>query len=152
MAIDRSAPDAVSGMTNKEVDAKIASAKTEGHAAGVAEGKSQAETAAKATTEAAVTTAKADATKAANERVKAIMALDETKGREASALQLALTTDLSVDAIKPVLAGLPKATAGDGTRSSDSPLGIALNGDKKAPGASDILSPDEVAAKVNGKK
>lgn len=150
MAIDRNAPEAVSGLTNKEVDAKVAAAKAEGHAAGVTEGKAQADTAAAAATETAVAAAKVDATKAERERLKAVTSLDEAKGRETSALSLALTTDMSVDQIKAVLAGLPKASAGEGGRSSDSPIGLALSGHgDKRPGADAILSPDEVAASVN---
>lgn len=149
MAIDKSAPDAVSGLTNKEVDAKVAAAKTEGHAAGVTEGAAKAEAAAVVTTEASVTTAKTEAVKSERSRIQSITTLPEAAGREGSALSLALTTDMSADQIKPILAGLPKAAAGEGTRSSDSPLGIALGGNDKKPDASGALSPDEVAASVN---
>jgi len=147
MAIDRTAPDAVSGLTNKEIDAKVASAKTEGHAAGVTEGKTQAETAGAAATEAAVATAKTDAVKGERERIKSITALPEATGRETSALSLALTTDMSAEQIKPILAGLPKADATAGGRG---PLGISTLGGKDKPiEAAAALTPDEVAASVN---
>lgn len=152
MAVDRSAPDAVSGMTNKEIDAKIVAAKAEGHAAGLIEGKAHADTSAKATTEAAVSAAKVEATKAASDRVKSVMALDETKGRESAALSLALTTDLSAEALKPTLAALPKASAAEGARSQDNPLGITLgNANDKKTNASDAYTPEEVAARINKK-
>lgn len=147
---DKTAPDALSGFTNKEVEAKVATAKSEGHAAGKSEGKAEAEAAAKTQLDAAVVTAKADATKAESERIKAITGLEEAKGRESAALNLALGTKISAEEAKPVLAGLPKAVTGE--RAGNAPLGIALGtGDKKPEQGGDVYSPDEVAANLNKK-
>lgn len=151
MAVDRTAPDAVSGMTNAEVTAKVASAKTEGHAEGVKEGKAAAETAGAATTEAAVATAKTDAVKGERSRIQSITSLPEAAGRETSALSLALTTDMSAEQIKPILAGLPKADAQNS--SGRGPMGLSTIDDpKKTLGNADAYSADELAAKINGKK
>lgn len=70
-------------------------------------------------------------------RIQAIMALDEAKGRETSALHLAMTTDMPADAMKAVLAGLPAASTDDqeeaepqqpqqpqGHRAKDAPGGL----------------------------
>lgn len=148
MAIDRKAPDAVSGMTNKEIDATVTSAKTEGHAAGVIEGKTQAETTAAATTEAAVATAKTAAVKGERSRIQSITTLPEAAGREGSALSLALTTDMSVDQIKPILAGLPKGVV-QGARASESPIGLAI--DDKKPDAAAGSSWDKALASAGAK-
>lgn len=75
----------------------------------------------KAEHEAALASARAEAEAAGRkagmiaerERIKAILALDEAKGREAAAQHLALSTDLTADVAKGVLAGLPVAPAAD---------------------------------------
>ncbi|WP_276200582.1 S49 family peptidase [Chelatococcus sp. XZ-Ab1] len=75
---------------------------------------------------------------AERDRIKAIMALDEAKGREASAQHIALTTDLSAEVAKGILAGLPAASAAEpktdapkapeaaaaGPRAKDAPGGL----------------------------
>jgi hypothetical protein len=84
------------------------------------------------------------------ERIRAIMGLVEAKGREAAALQLALTTALSAAEIAPILATIPK-TSGVPTegRSCHSPIGLALETPGGRPAASAAMTPDEVAAAVN---
>ncbi|ACL57430.1 S49 family peptidase [Methylobacterium nodulans] len=87
MSDDKTVPGATaSGFTQADLD----KARTEGHAAGLAEG-----TRAGATAE--------------RERISAILGCDEAKGREASARHLALTTDMTPDAAKGALAGLTKS-------------------------------------------
>lgn len=56
---------------------------------------------------AAVSAARAEGATAERERIRAVLALPEANGRQASALHMALTTDMAADAIKPVLTGLP---------------------------------------------
>jgi len=95
-----------------EHDAAVAAARTEGHAAGE----------------------KAGAT-AERTRIQAILNLPEAKGREASAMHLAFTTDLSAETAKGVLSGLAVAPEADkepkqddqqpqGQRASDAPNGL----------------------------
>lgn len=95
-------------------DAAVAAARTEGQAAGE----------------------KAGAT-AERARIQAILNLPEAKGREASAMHLAFTTDLSADTAKGVLSGLvaskpePEGDADEdnqpqGQRSQDAPGGLVL--------------------------
>lgn len=68
-------------------------------------------------------------------RVAAILALDEAKGREASAQHLALNTDTTADAARGILSGLPRGAAWGATnqtsalpegflRSADAPAGL----------------------------
>lgn len=59
--------------------------------------------------ETATKTASAEATKAERARISGIQGCEEAKGREALASHLALSTDLSVDAAKGILAATPKA-------------------------------------------
>lgn len=65
-------------------------------------------------------------------RIGAILALDDAKGRETTALHLALTTDLSAAAMPAVLAGIPAQAeapaaapaAPQGLRAKDAPNGL----------------------------
>lgn len=69
-------------------------------------------------------------------RIQAILSLPEAKGREASAMHLAFTTDLSADVVKGALAGLSASTTEQapeseqkqpqptGQRSSEAPSGL----------------------------
>lgn len=97
-------------------------------------------------------------------RIAAILALDEAKGREASAQHLALNTDLTADAARGVLAGLqpaaaaplpqePDATAAAPQRSADAPGGLVL--DSPSPAATAGSKADDlwkqVIAGINGK-
>lgn len=83
-------------------------------------------------------------------RISAIVSLDEAKGREASALKIALSTGMSPSEAAAVLATLPTASPQfHGQRSKDSPIGLTMMDDTDRPGASEFLSPAEVAAKVN---
>ncbi len=62
------------------------------------------------------------------------MALEEAKGREASALGLAMAAGITADTAKSILAGLPKATVQ--TLPSDAPGGLAVV--DSAPSANDL--------------
>ena len=84
---------------------------------------------AKAEHTAAVEAARKEGATAERDRVKAILALDEAKDKQASALHLALTTDLAPDAMKAVLVGLAASTPvaaapHGGERSDDAPNGL----------------------------
>lgn len=88
-------------------------------------------------------------------RIAAILALDEAKGREASAHHLALNTDLTADAAKGVLAGLQPAAAAPSPqepvaaapqRSADAPGGLVL--DSPSPAASAGSKADDLWKKV----
>lgn len=63
--------------------------------------------------------AAAAAVTAYRDRRKAVLALDEAKGREALAEHLVESTDMSVDAVKAVLAAAPKAEAKAGDDEAD---------------------------------
>ncbi len=80
--------DKTTGVDQATHDAAVANARTEGHAAGLKEGATAATT-----------------------RISAILALDESKSRHASALNIALTTDLSVEQAKGLLGTLPEEKA-----------------------------------------
>lgn len=54
-------------------------------------------------------------------RIKAILALEEAKGREAQAQVIALDTDMSVEQAKALLAASPKAGAADGNLAAADP-------------------------------
>lgn len=96
-------------------------------------------------------------------RIAAILALDEAKGREASAQHLALNTDLTADAAKGVLAGLqpaaaaplpqePAAAAAAPQRSADAPGGLVLDSPSPAASAGDRADDlwKKVIAGING--
>lgn len=55
----------------------------------------------------AQTAARAEGATAERERISAILALPEAEGRQAAAMHMAMTTGMSADAVKPILAGLP---------------------------------------------
>jgi signal peptide peptidase SppA len=68
---------------------------------------------------AAVATARTEGATAERERISAVLALPEAQGREGAAMHLAMTTTMTADQAKPVLAGLPtghaaKQVAGNG--------------------------------------
>ena len=60
--------------------------------------------------EAAVAAARTEGANAERARTASVMALEEAKGREASAFGLAMAAGITADAAKTILAGLPKAT------------------------------------------
>jgi ClpP class serine protease len=78
------------------------------------------------------------------QRIASILALDEANGREASAQHLALTTDMNADAVKGVLAGLPKATPTSppvmGLRSHEAPGGLVTSDPVKTASAAEKRS------------
>lgn len=87
---------------------------------------------AKAEHDAAVTASRDEGVKAERSRIKAIMALPEAKGRETTALHLALTTDIAQDAMGAVLSGVqadakePASDQEKPQRAIDAPQGLVL--------------------------
>lgn len=121
--------------------AAVTSAKTEAATASTA--------AVAAATEKATAEGKAAGVTAERERFKAITSLEEAKGRAGAALHLAFTTDMSAEAAKAVLVGLPKA----GADASGNSLGLFLDPNAKAPDASTGGNHgwNDVAAELNKK-
>lgn len=85
--------------------------------------------------------ARAEGAAAATARVTQILALDESKGREALARQFALTTDLPVETVKGLLTAAPKeapaaptppARTDNARRSADQPGGLVVHADEPA--------------------
>lgn len=90
---------------------------------------------------------KAEGVKAERERIRAILALDEAKGREASAQYLALNTDLTADAAKGVLAGLQPAAAAPAAPSEPAaPAAPAVQRSANAPGGLVTVEPSQPTA------
>lgn len=119
-----------------EHEAAVAKARDEGRAAGIVDERS---------------------------RISAILALDEAKGREASAQHLALNTDLTADAAKGVLSGLQvapdaaapqdpaRAAASAPLASADAPGGLVLDTPQPAGANSAKAMWGDVIAGINGK-
>lgn len=84
---------------------------------------------------AAVGAARIEGAAAERERISAVLALPEAKGREGAAMHLAMTTTMNAEQAKPVLAGLPTGAQQSGGN------GIGLTIEKpaaaSAPGAWD---------------
>jgi capsid assembly protease len=85
--------------------------------------RSEATAAAATGHEAALTAARTEAANGERERIRAVTALPEAAGREALALQLALT-GLTADQTKASLAAAPVAVAGG--RAGGSPIGLSV--------------------------
>lgn len=123
-------------VTRAEMTAAVAAARTEAAAA------------ANATHAAALAAAVADATKAGataeRERIKGITALEESKGREATALHLAMTTDMSAEQMKVTLEGVPKISAG---RAGHNPAGLTFENAAPADHSAAAASWDKALAK-----
>lgn len=81
----------------------------------------------------ALSTATETATAAERTRVAGILALDEAKGREATA-QVCITQGMSIEASKTMLASVPKASS-LATRGADDQLGNLNDGEKITAGA-----------------
>ena len=90
----------------------------------------------------AVAAARTEGAMQATDRIKAIFALDETKGREASAQVFALETDMSAEAAAMALAATPKAGILPDSGIDDKTIAAAKIA---AAGASNIVGPDDVA-------
>jgi ClpP class serine protease len=105
--------------------AAIDAARTEGHTAGKVEG---------------VTEGKAQGATEERARVSAIMALDESKTRSAAALNIALTSDLSVEQAKALLATLPEDKAAAPAVTAPSPFAKAMEGENPNLGGGDDTS------------
>ena len=82
--------------------------RTAGHAAGVEEGTAAGIEEGR---KAGLAEGTAAGTTAERERIKGILGSDEAKGREASAQHLALSTDMSVEAVAGALAGVAKGSS-----------------------------------------
>lgn len=84
-------------------------------------------------------------------RIRSILSLDEARGREAAALGLALDTELTVDAAKSILSGLPKsAPVAQSGRATHSPIGLVLaGGDQPKNDLYAAHTPGELAAVIN---
>jgi signal peptide peptidase SppA len=78
--------------------------------------------------EAAVAVARTEGATAERARIASVMALEEAKGREASAFGLAMAAGITADTAKSILDGLPKATQETlpSGRSKDAPGGLAV--------------------------
>ena len=112
--------------TEAEFNTAVADARN----AGKAEASADATTAATAAASAAAT--------AERDRIKAILALDESKGREATAQHLATATNMSVDDAKALLATTPGllvsvGTLASGGRDAASGLSFVDSGDAQKP-------------------
>ena len=90
----------------------------------------------------AVTTARTEGAVEATDRIKAIFALKETKGREASAQVFALETDMSPEAAAKALGATPKSEPANDSKVDDKAIAAAKIA---AAGASNIVGPDDVA-------
>ena len=111
------------------VNAAVATARTEATQAVTQSLVAEHTTALNATT----ATARAEGATAERERISAVLALPEAKGREASALHLAMTTSMTAEQAKPVLAGLPIGAQQSGSGNAigltiEKPNGIASTG------------------------
>lgn len=94
---------------------------------------------------------KAEGIRAERERISAILALDEAKGREASAQHLALNTDLTADAARGVLAGLQPAAAPEPAEPA-APAAPAMQRSADAPGGLVTVSPTPPAMSGDASK
>lgn len=90
-----------------DLDAAVTTARTEATTATTTKLNAEHATA----LDAATGVARADGAKAERERINGVLSSEDAKGREKSALHLAMTTDMSVETIKGALAGIPKASA-----------------------------------------
>lgn len=132
-------------MDQKEIDALVAKARTEGEATGAARATAEATAALTATVAAKDKEAKdaADASATASrERIAAILSNEESKGREALAQHLAFKTGQSVDDAVAMLKAAPKAEDKSGGR-----LGAAMPANPKV-GADGDAEPDDAQATI----
>lgn len=95
------------------------------------------------TLQTAVAGAKAEGAKAERERIKGVIGSDAAKGREKSALHLALTTSLPTEEAQAVLSGMAK----EATPSGNASHGLFLSEQPDTPKAEDSWA--DVVAKVN---
>lgn len=142
---DEEMTEKTTGVDQATHDAAVNTARTEGHAAGLKEGAT-----------------------AATNRISGILALDESKTRQASALKIALTTDMTIDQAKGLLGTLPEdkasaPTAGtEKSAKTETPFEKAMNTTENpnlgAPGKEENRTEDQSAAilgdysKVTGRK
>lgn len=83
------------------------------------------------------------------ERIAAITSLPEAVGREATALKLAMSTDMAPASVAALLTTIPMTSAFPaGSRSRDSQIGLVVDR-VDDPTTASILSPAQLARKVN---
>lgn len=103
----------------------VVEGKVEGHATGFNEGKAAGFAEGQAAGKAE---GLAEGAASERARITAIRNLADAEGREATAMHLALTTDLSVEAVAGVLAGVPKAAANTiAARSAETVVTVAAD-------------------------
>lgn len=85
-------------------------------------------------------------------RIAAILALGEAKGREASALHLAMTTDLPADAIAATLATLPSPQPASRWPAPRQPVGLSprLDGPRSRDAAGGLVTFDPETGQAGG--
>lgn len=119
--------------------------------AAVASAKAEAEAATKAVAaahEAALTEARAEGAKAERERINGIVNSEEAKGRSATALHFAMNTDMSADAAKAALAGVPKVATLSGPTNAN---GLYIAPEEAPNPAKGNHGWDEVVADMNSR-
>jgi hypothetical protein len=130
-------------ITRAEHDAAIVAARSDATALAQA---SPLATTEKAVADATVA-ATASAITAERERIKAITALDESKGRESASLHVALNTGMSVDEAKGFLAGLP--TTASSARAGGNAFGLVVDVGPTGSNAKSDHGWGDVAAELN---
>lgn len=151
-----SPPAALSKEIEMLTQADLDKARAEGLATGKEEGKKEAKSEHDKEKTAATAEAPADpaiARKAERERITAIQSSEEAKERPAAAANVAMNTDMEVEAAKKFLAGLPKETAAAGSQFGKVMSGLNARvaadpgaaGDPHAPGAA--ISASEIYAR-----
>lgn len=127
----------MSGKTDAAVDqAAIETARTEAHAAGVAEGHKAG---------------LAEGAAAERQRINAILGSDEAKNRPSAAMAAALDTDMSVEQVATFLAKLPEektnaSSEGNGGSANGQNFDAAMSSDKPEVGSDADASSDEDSA------
>jgi capsid assembly protease len=95
---------------------------------------------------AAINAARVEGQTAERERFKAILGSEEAKGREATALHFAQNSDMSADAAKVALAGVPKASA---VAPAASPTGLFIEPAAAGAAAKSNFGWNDVVAEQN---
>lgn len=125
---DRSMDDKTPAITAENVNA----ARTEGHQAGMAEGRTAGAT-------------------AERQRIQAILGSDEANGRNEMASHLAFETDMSADAAKALLGKSPKATQANAGSKLDAAMEAARpNVGASSEGGDAAETADQMAARIAG--
>jgi signal peptide peptidase SppA len=122
----------------------------EDHNAAIAAARAEGMTAGKAEATATASTEASAAATAERDRIKAILGLDEAKGREATAQHLATATNMTTEDAKALLATMPKGTA-SADRKIDASTGLSLvdTGEQHEP-TNASAAWDKIVARQNG--